>query len=135
MGLVLVAALSACTGAAGNQDGTDPVPSASQDGGVQSADQFARFEAGLSDLGLTYSAKTDAAAEMIGGLKGQKYTMDGYTIELYQFDPESDAYKAAEEKQAVTLEGFGDFAVYVHNGMVMMKDGVPQSVVDLFNTL
>ena len=135
MGLAMVIALSACTGDSGNQNSGDNALSASQNGQAQTEDVFAKFENGLSDLGLTYSAKTETVADMIGGIKGQKYTMDGYTIELYQFEPSSDAYKSAEEKQAVTMEGFGDFSVYVHNGMVMMKDGVPQNVVDLFNTL
>ena len=112
MGLAMVIALSACTGDSGNQNSGDNALSASQNGQAQTEDVFAKFEKGLSDLGMTYSAKTETVADMIGGIKGQKYTMDGYT-----------------------MEGFGDFSVYVHNGMVMMKDGVPQNVVDLFNTL
>lgn len=76
------------------------------------------------------------AAEYIGGKSGYKYKCDGYNIELYQFDPESPAYSQAESEGTVTMEGFGDFPVYAHDGMVLIQnDSLPQQVVDLFNSL
>ena len=75
-------------------------------------------------------------ATYIGGETGYKYQCDGYKIELYQFDPESDAYKKAESEGIVTLDGFGDFSVLAHDGLVLLNNGsLPQEVIDLFNSL
>ena len=137
MGMVMAVSLAACA-VDSNQDkgsGADP-SNAVSDEGKQQEDPFVKFENGLKDLGLEVTQKIETAAGMIGGIKGQKYTIGDYKIELYQFDAESDAYKQAEQKGAVTMEGFGDFPVYAHNGMIMMKDSsIPQSVIDLFQTL
>ena len=97
---------------------------------------FHRFEAGLADLGISYSERVTMAAEYVGGEAGYKYKCDGYNIELYQFDPESDAYKKAESEGIVTLEDFGDFSVCAHDGLVLLNNGsLPQEVIDLFNSL
>lgn len=72
---------------------------------------FQRFEDGLAALGISYSERVTMDATYIGGEAGYKYQCDDYKIELYQFDPESDAYKKAESEGIVTLEGFGDFSV------------------------
>ena len=87
-----------------------------------SADAFAAFESGLDYIG----AKT-----------GYKYKVDGFTVELYQFDPDSDAYKQAVSDNAVTMDGFGTIPAYVHDGLAMLcTDGdLPQSVLDVFNAL
>lgn len=98
--------------------------------------RFEAFETGLADLGLTYSERTAIAAEMIGGTTGYRYTFDDFKVEVYEFDPESDAYKQAESAGAVTMEGFGSFPAYFNNGMVMIEsDGLPQAVLDLFDSL
>lgn len=100
------------------------------------ADALQLFEDGLSNLGISYSERVTMAAEYIGGKSGYKYKCDGYNIELYQFDPESPAYSQAESEGTVTMEGFGDFPVYAHDGMVLIQnDSLPQQVVDLFNSL
>lgn len=97
---------------------------------------FPRFEAGLANLGISYSERVTMDATYIGGEAGYKYQCDGYKIELYQFDPESDAYKKAESEGIVTLEGFGDFSVLAHDGLVLLNNGsLPQEVIDLFNSL
>lgn len=97
---------------------------------------FPRFEAGLANLGISYSERVTMDATYVGGEAGYKYQCDGYKIELYQFDPESDAYKKAESEGIVTLEGFGDFSVLAHNGLVLLdNDSLPQEVIDLFHSL
>ena len=101
-----------------------------------SADAFAAFESGLDSLGITYERVT-MAAEYIGAKTGYKYKTDGCNVELYQFDPDSDAYKQAVSDNAVTLDGFGTIPAYVHGGLAMLcTDGdLPQSVLDVFNAL
>lgn len=100
------------------------------------SDAFTRFEAGLSDLGISFSERVTMDATYIGGETGYKYQCDGYKIELYQFDPESDAYKKAESEGIVTLDGFGDFSVLAHDGLVLLNNGsLPQEVIDLFDSL
>lgn len=97
---------------------------------------FQRFEDGLAALGISYSERVTMDATYIGGEAGYKYQCDDYKIELYQFDPESDAYKKAESEGIVTLEGFGDFSVLAHDGLVLLNNGsLPQEVIDLFNSL
>ncbi|WP_143424712.1 hypothetical protein [Gemmiger sp. An194] len=100
------------------------------------SDAFTRFEAGLSNLGISFSERVTMDATYVGGEAGYKYKCDGYKIELYQFDPESDAYKKAESEGIVTLDGFGDFSVLAHDGLVLLNNGsLPQEVIDLFNAL
>ena len=100
------------------------------------SDAFTRFEAGLSDLGIFFSKRVTMDATYIGGEAGYKYQCEGYKIELYQFDPESDAYKKAESEGIVTLEGFGDFSALAHDGLVLLNNSsLPQEIVDLFNSL
>ena len=100
------------------------------------SDAFTRFEAGLSDLGISFSERVTMDATYIGGEAGYKYQCEGYKIELYQFDPESDAYKKAESEGIVTLEGFGDFSALAHDGLVLLNNiSLPQEIVYLFNSL
>ena len=100
------------------------------------SDAFTRFEAGLSELGIFFSERVTMDATYIGGEAGYKYQCEGYKIELYQFDPESDAYKKAESEGIVTLEGFGDFSALAHDGLVLLNNSsLPQEVIDLFNSL
>ncbi len=97
---------------------------------------FQRFEDGLAALGISYSERVTMDATYIGGEAGYKYQCDDYKIELYQFDPESDAYKKAESEGIVTLEGFGDFSVLAHDGLVLLNNGsLPQEDIGLFNSL
>lgn len=100
------------------------------------SDAFTRFEAGLSELGIFFSERVTMDATYIGGEAGYKYQCEGYKIELYQFDPESDAYKKAESEGIVTLEGFGDFSALAHDGLVLLNNSsLPQEIVDLFDSL
>lgn len=76
------------------------------------------------------------AAELIGGVDGYKYKTPDYNIEVYTFDPSSDAYLTTEKDGTVIMEGFGSFPAYAHKGMVLMQtDNLPQEVIDLFNAM
>ena len=99
-------------------------------------DAFYDFEAVLSENGIAYTEKVRMAAELIGGVDGYKYKTPDYNIEVYTFDPSSDAYLTAEKDGAVIMEGFGSFPAYAHKGMVLMQtDNLPQEVIDLFNAM
>lgn len=99
-------------------------------------DAFYDFEAVLSENGISYTEKVRMAAELIGGVDGYKYKTPDYNIEVYTFDPSSDAYLTAEKDGAVIMEGFGSFPAYAHKGMVLMQtDNLPQEVIDLFNAM
>lgn len=99
------------------------------------SDAYSTFESGLDSLGISYERVT-MAAEYIGARTGYKYKTGDYNIELYQFDPDSDAYQQAVADNAVYMDGFGTMPAYIHDGLALLaEDGMPQSVVDLFNSL
>ena len=86
-------------------------------------DAFSDFEAALSENGIAYTEKVRMAAELIGGVDGYKYKTPDYNIEVYTFDPSSDAYLTTEKDGTVIMEGFGSFPAYAHK------------VIDLFNAM
>lgn len=113
---------------------SEPVSSVSSSASVD--DAFSDFEAALSENGIAYTEKVRMAAELIGGVNGYKYKTPDYNIEVYTFDPSSDAYLTAEKDGIVTMEDFGSFPAYAHNGMVLVQtDSLPQEVIDLFNAM
>lgn len=113
---------------------SEPVSSVSSSASVD--DAFSDFEAVLSENGIAYTEKVRMAAELIGGVDGYKYKTPDYNIEVYTFDPSSDAYLTAEKDGTVAMEDFGSFPAYAHNGMVLVQtDGLPQEVIDLFDAM
>lgn len=113
---------------------SEPVSSVSSSASVD--DAFSDFESALSENGIAYTEKVRMAAELIGGVDGYKYKTPDYNIEVYTFDPSSDAYLTAEKDGTVIMEGFGSFPAYAHKGMVLMQtDNLPQEVIDLFNAM
>lgn len=113
---------------------SEPVSSVSSSASVD--DAFSDFEAALSENGIAYTEKVRMAAELIGGIDGYKYKTPDYNIEVYTFDPSSDAYLTAEKDGTVIMEGFGSFPAYAHKGMVLMQtDNLPQEVIDLFDAM
>lgn len=113
---------------------SEPVSSVSSSASVD--DAFSDFEAALSENGIAYTEKVRMAAELIGGVDGYKYKTPDYNIEVYTFDPSSDAYLTAEKDGTVIMEGFGSFPAYAHNGMVLVQtDNLPQEVIDLFDAM
>lgn len=142
----LAAVLSGCGGSASSAPQPTDVPAATAAPAPtdaptvtaappQSAGGFAQFETGLDGLGISYE-RLPMAAEYVGAVSGFKYKTADFTVELYQFDPESDAYQQASANNAITMEGFGSIPAYVANGFAMYcESGLPQTVLDLFNTL
>ena len=65
-------------------------PSPSADPSVESTTPFEQFRSSLDDAGYTYEVTT-MAAELVGASSGEKYKFDFGTVELYQFDEDSDA--------------------------------------------
>lgn len=89
----------------------------------------------FEDNGYTISEETEMAASMIGAKSGIKYKTDKGSLEFYEFDKTSDAYKKAEADGIITLEGFGDFEIVVNNGFAMMKTEYNEEAVKLFQSL
>ena len=110
---------------------SEPVSSVSVSSSASVDDAFSDFEAALSENGIAYTEKVRMA-----GVDGYKYKTPDYNIEVYTFDPSSDAYLTAEKDGTVIMEGFGSFPAYAHKGMVLMQtDNLPQEVIDLFNAM
>lgn len=115
---------------------SEQVSSVSVSSSVSVDDAFSDFEAALSENGIAYTEKVRMAAELIGGVDGYKYKTPDYNIEVYTFDPSSDAYLTAEKDGTVIMEGFGSFPAYAHKGMVLMQtNNLPQEVIDLFDAM
>lgn len=115
---------------------SEPTSSVAVSSSAPANDAFSDFEAALSENGIAYTEKVRMAAELIGGVDGYKYKTPDYNIEVYTFDPSSDAYLTAEKDGTVIMEGFGSFPAYAHKGMVLMQtDNLPQEVIDLFNAM
>lgn len=95
------------------------------------------FENEVKNLGISYT-KTQMAAEYINAQSGIKLISGDSQLEIYKFDINSNAYKTAEQKQKVTMDGFGDFDAIVKNGYALMiDDNFPQydKVIEIFNSL
>lgn len=115
---------------------SEPTSSVAVSSSAPANDAFSDFEAALSENGIAYTEKVRMASELIGGVDGYKYKTPDYNIEVYTFDPSSDAYLTAEKDGTVVMDGFGSFSAYAHNGMVLMQtDNLPQEVIDLFNAM
>lgn len=115
---------------------SEPTSSVAISSSAPANDSFSDFEAALSENGIAYTEKVRMAAELIGGVDGYKYKTPDYNIEVYTFDPSSDAYLTAEKDGIVTMEDFGSFPAYAHNGMVLVQtDSLPQEVIDLFDAM
>lgn len=104
--------------------------------GTATSDIFAVFESGLLSLGIEYE-RVDMGAEMVGALQGVKYKLPDGNVELYMFDANSDSLKVAAEKQAITLEGFGDFSANINGNYALMIEDVAQKdeILDLFQKI
>ena len=101
----------------------DPAPATEPEPIPETKTVFERFEDALTAKGLSFE-KSIMAAQLVGAEAGAKYKIGSGTVELYSFDRTSEAYKAAESKQAVTLDGFGDFPAKVVGGYAMLVDGL-----------
>ena len=96
---------------------------------------FEQYEAALDKQGISFE-KVQMAAEIVGAAEGAKYKIDGGAVELYLFDTESEAYKTAAEKQALTMQGFGDFPATVEKGMALVvSDLESEPYLEIFHSL
>lgn len=96
---------------------------------------FEQYEAGLDAQGISYE-KVQMAAEIVGADQGMKYKIGDGAVELYIFDESGEAYAKAFEKQALTMEGFGDFQATVENGMaVIVSDLEAETYLDIFRSI
>lgn len=127
----LLIALSACgEPASQNGDNSTPTPavvSPAQEPAASpeqpQSDIFTQFQDALDSAGYSYET-TVMGAELVGAEQGMKYKIGDGSVELYRFDESSDAYKKADEDNALTLEGFGAFPATVKDGRALLIDGL-----------
>ena len=138
--LALTAALaltvSAC-GAASDDVGESTPPAVQETQPAETeaaaaADMFEAFPAALDDAGYTYET-TMMGAELIGAERGEKYTFEFGSVELYRFPEGAEALTTGE----VTLEGFGAFPIEVNGnyGLVVSLDENADAIVNIFKSL
>lgn len=96
-------------------------------------DWYERFETGLKDKSINYSAKTSLDATTVGGAEGYRYTTENGNIDVYRFEDSDEFNKIMEEKK-VNLEG-KDTNVEINDHMVIISDGVSEDVMSVFREL
>ena len=101
-----------------------------------SANPFDAFKAALDDAGYSYEVVA-MGAELVGASRGEKYKFDFGTVELYQFDDDSDVLSKAIEDGGLTLEGFGVFPCEFNGSLAAIIDVTENedALLDLFNSL
>jgi len=112
---------------------TDDVTDTTGDTTNNTDDWYKRFESGLNDQSITYSAKTSLDATTIGGAEGYRYTTENGNIDVYRFEDGDDFNKIMEEKK-VNLNGT-DTNVEINDHMVIVSDGVSDDVMNIFKNL
>lgn len=98
---------------------------------------FEQFEAGMDDAGFAYE-KTTMAAAYIGALEGYKYEfISGGKVELYRFDPDSEALKNATINKSVFMEGFGSFPAEINGKMILLANDneSKDTISEIFNSI
>lgn len=116
----------------GKKEGNGDTPTKEE---VKKELSFDTIKKAFQDNGYEISEETEMAASMIGAKNGIKYKTDKGSLEFYEFDKTSEAYKKAESDGLITLEGFGDFEIAVNNGFAMMKTEYNDEAVKLFLSL
>ncbi len=101
-----------------------------------SANPFDAFKAALDDAGYSYEVVA-MGAELVGASRGEKYKFDFGTVELYQFDDDSDVLSKAIEDGGLTLEGFGVFPCEFNGSLAAIIDVTENAdtLLGLFNSL
>lgn len=100
-------------------------------------DKFDQFKSALTEAGYEFEEVT-MAANLVGATKGVKYKFaDGSSVELYQFDTTSEAYKKAETNKELAIEGIGTIAVEVKDGFALYTAKATDAslVLKIFNSL
>ena len=93
---------------------------------------FEQFENALIDKNLEYE-KVTMAADLVGAEQGIKYKLQDENVEIYRFDPTSDAYLKAKETQSLQLDGFGAFEATVLNGYAINSDNL--ELINIFKDI
>lgn len=111
---------------------SSPAPAATS----PSANPFDAFKTALDDAGYSYEVVT-MGAELVGASRGEKYKFDFGTVELYQFDDDSDVLSKAIEDGGLTLEGFGVFPCEFNGSLAAIIDVTENedALLGLFNSL
>ena len=130
MALVLVFGMLVLSGCNGATDSTES-PSDSGNASVELT-VFEQFENALIEKNLTFE-KVTMAAELIGAEQGVKYKLQDENVEIYRFDPSSDAYLEAEKTQSLKMEGFGAFEATVVNGYAINSDNL--ELINIFKDI
>lgn len=114
---------------------TDTDQSTASGGSTGTKTVFEQFEAGLQGKDISYE-KVAMAADLVGAKEGVKYKIGEGSVELYVFDETSEAYKTANTKQALSMEGFGEFSAKVANGKALLVSGLDSAVYEvIFDSL
>lgn len=132
-----VASLSACGADTPSNSTTPSDPPAQQteqqeqpqETAEVAQDAFEQFKAALDAEGYTYKVTT-MGAELVGAERGEKYTFDFGSVELYRFPEGAEALTTGE----VTLEGFGNFPIEVNGnyGLVVSLDENEDAIKAIF---
>lgn len=116
-----------------NNSVSDDIADTTDDIVNDTEDWFGRFESGLKDKSINYSAKSSLDATTIGGAEGYRYTTENGNIDIYRFEDGDDLNKIMEEKK-VNLNG-KDTNVEINDHMVIVSDGVSEDVMGVFRGL
>lgn len=111
------------------------VPNSTEEPGETST-PFDRFKRALDNSEYSYEV-VPMAAELVGASVGEKYKFDFGTVELYQFDENSEAFSKAKENDGLTLEGFGVFPCRFNGNLAAIIDVAENedALTDMFDSL
>lgn len=137
--LASIILLTACT-SENNIQKTSEIPDTSESTTAEKT-LFQKFEEELTNNGYDYE-KDIQWASMIGAKEGIGYRLTtGGSAELYIYDKESEAYKAAERAQAIVYINecvSGDSAI-VKNGaallMIDLDNSKAKEIEEIFNSV
>lgn len=136
LSLLALFGITGCNNKENNNDDTNNI----QENDKQNTNTVTlnNLESKIKDLGITVS-KTQTSYEMVGAKNGYKLKSGETTLEVYQYDTNSESYKSAEANQKITLEEMNmSFDAIVKNGYAYILDGnFPQydKVIEILNKL
>lgn len=99
----------------------------------QNMSWYDRFESGLKDKNIAYTAKTSIDASTIGGVEGYRYSTENGDIDVYKYEDGDDFNKIMREKK-INLNGTSK-NVEVNDHYVIVRDGLSDDIVNIFKGL
>lgn len=96
-------------------------------------DWYGRFESGLGNKNIAYSAKSSIDASTIGGVEGYRYTTENGNIDVYRYEDGDELNRIMNEKK-VTVDGV-DRNVEVNGNYVIVSDGLSDDILNIFRGL